>query len=108
MDKLKLANVVKANAAAAGGLRAYARRLGVYLGTVQGWVEGRSIPSVENLVKIAADAGYSVEELVEYLCGTTPSPTVEAKQQVLKYIRSLTKEELIDIVNEATKILAGV
>ncbi|WP_460193660.1 hypothetical protein [Thermosynechococcus sp. FA-CM-4201] len=63
---------------------------------------------MENLVKIAADAGYTVEELIEYLCGTVPPPTVAAKQQVLKYIRSLTKEELVDIVNEATKILAGV
>lgn len=108
MDRNKLSQIVRLNANRLGSLRAYSRHLGVTLGSVQGWVDGRSKPSTDNLLKIATDAGYTLEELIQYLDGEMQVPSTEAKEQALKYLRLLRREELVQVLNEGTKILAGV
>ena len=48
-QKQRLASLVDERIKSAGGQRAYAKKLGVSLIAVQGWIEARSIPNVENL-----------------------------------------------------------
>ncbi|MDG2989496.1 helix-turn-helix domain-containing protein [Candidatus Synechococcus calcipolaris G9] len=88
--------------------RAYGRLLGVSGTTVQGWENLQYVPERENLVKIATDAGYTLEELIEYLDGEMPNPNFGAKEQALKYLRLLPRDELVQVLNESIKILAGV
>lgn len=88
--------------------RAYGRLLGVSGTTVQGWETLQYVPERDNLAKIAAHAGYTLEELLRYLEGDLPDPSLGSKEVLLKAMRQLPKEELLEIVYEGTKILAGV
>lgn len=101
----KLAHLVKERSAKAGGQRAYARKLGVNTLTVAGWLRCASIPSLENFILIAEDAGFSVEELVAYL-GLTQSPSQIDSDQVLKQMRMLGRDDLARIVEAGVRMLA--
>ncbi|MDS3861040.1 helix-turn-helix transcriptional regulator [Thermosynechococcaceae cyanobacterium BACA0444] len=103
----KLAVLIK-QARGTRSYRAYGRALGVSGTTIQGWETMQYVPERENLVKIAADAGYTLDELIKQLEGAMPEPSEEPKQQALKYLRQLPRDELLEVVYEGTKILAGV
>jgi transcriptional regulator with XRE-family HTH domain len=45
----------------------FAKRLGVTSGAIQAWENGEVTPGASNLVRIAKEAGYTLEELMTYL-----------------------------------------
>lgn len=57
----RLSELVKERCIRKGGMRAYARDIGASLGAVQGWLEGRTVPSTTYLIKIAADLDYQLK-----------------------------------------------
>lgn len=55
--------------------RQFARRMQVSQSTVQQWENGKNVPSLENLEKIARLKGMLVEDFVAYLYGRSHGPT---------------------------------
>lgn len=101
----RLAHLVKERVDKAGGQRVYARKLNVSQIAVQGWQRGNSVPSLENFLSIADEAGFTCEELITYL-GMTQSPSQSDPDQVLKQMRLLAREELAKVVEAGVRMLA--
>ncbi|MEO0348939.1 MAG: helix-turn-helix transcriptional regulator [Cyanobacteria bacterium P01_A01_bin.15] len=55
--------------------RQFARTMQVSQSTVQQWENGRNVPSLENLEKIARLKGMLVEDFIAYLYGRSHGPT---------------------------------
>ncbi|MFG6107153.1 helix-turn-helix transcriptional regulator [Leptothoe sp. EHU-05/26/07-4] len=55
--------------------RQFARKMQVSQSTVQQWENGRNVPSLENLEKIARLKGMLVEDFIAYLYGRSHGPT---------------------------------
>jgi transcriptional regulator with XRE-family HTH domain len=83
----KLIEVAKI-ARASMSQRAFAKVLGVSYTTVQLWEKGESIPDIENLANIAARAGYTMEELLNYI-GIKPIAQSSDLNQIVKDIKSM-------------------
>ncbi len=90
------------------GQRGYARKLGVSLYAVQNWLECGSTPTVENLKKIASHAGYTFEEFMNFLDQNKENVEIGSLDKVLKEIRHLQKEDLVQVICEGTRLLAEV
>jgi hypothetical protein len=52
------------------------------------WEKGESIPDIENLANIAARAGYTMEEVLNYI-GIKPMAESSDLNQIVKYIKSM-------------------
>lgn len=103
--KEKLAAVVK-QARGSRSYRAYGKLLGVSGTTVQGWENLEYVPERENLAKIAADAGYTLSELILYL-DEKPLPSPSSRDRILQQMRRLSKTELVEVMEEGVKLLAS-
>jgi transcriptional regulator with XRE-family HTH domain len=88
----KLIEVVKM-ARASMSQRAFGKLLGVSATAVQLWEKGESIPDTQNLANIAARAGYTMEELLNYL-GVKPLPQSSDVNQIVKHIKSMPLNEV--------------
>ena len=88
----KLIEVVKL-ARGSMSQRGFGKLLGVSATAVQLWEKGESIPDTQNLANIAAKAGYTMEELLNYL-GVKPVPQSSDVNQIVKYIKSMPLSEV--------------
>jgi len=68
--------------------RAFGRLLGVSATAVQLWERGDTVPDTENLAKLAARAGYSLQELLRFLDGKPVSDPLDI-QDIVNKIRFL-------------------
>lgn len=105
-SKERLAEIVR-KARGQTSQRAFARKLGVSLTAVQGWENAESIPGSENLSKIAAAAGVTLEELVRHLEGK-PQPQVTDIDQMLMSIRHMPLPQVALIAHAAVDRLTTV
>ncbi|MEG4812003.1 helix-turn-helix transcriptional regulator [Microcoleus sp. F8-D3] len=64
--------------------RAFGKILGVSATAVQLWERGDTVPDTENLAKLAARAGYSLEELLRFLDGKPVSDPLDIQDIVNK------------------------
>jgi len=64
--------------------RAFGKLLGVSATAVQLWERGDTVPDTENLAKIAARSGYTLEELLGFLEGKPLSEPSEINQIINK------------------------
>jgi transcriptional regulator with XRE-family HTH domain len=76
--------------------RVFAKLLGVAYTTVQAWERGDSIPDIENLAQIADRAGYTIEELLNYL-GIKPQSNSSDINQIIKQIRIMPLADVAEI-----------
>ena len=88
----KLVEVVKI-ARGSMSQRGFGKLLGVSATAVQFWEKGESIPDIENLAQIAARAGYTMEELLNYL-GIKPIAETTDVNQMVKHIKSMPLSEV--------------
>ena len=102
--KKKLIEVVK-TARGSMSQRAFAKLLGVSATAVQLWEKGDNIPDIENLGKIAAKAGYTMEELLTYL-GKPPQETSDLNE-IIKQIKSMPLSQVATIAQAAVARLAA-
>lgn len=79
--------------------RAFGKLLGVSTTAVQSWERGDSVPDTENLAKIAARAGYTLEQLLGYLEGN-PLPYPSDVNQILKQIKFMPLSQ-VAIIGQA-------
>ncbi|MBT9317339.1 helix-turn-helix transcriptional regulator [Leptothoe spongobia] len=63
--------------------------------TVQQWENGRNVPSLENLEKIARLKGMLVEDFIAYLYGRSHGPTQE---NILARLEVMQLEELSQVL----------
>lgn len=103
--KKKLIEVVKM-ARGSMSQRAFAKLLGVSATAVQLWEKGDTIPDTENLAKIAAKAGYTMEELLNYI-GAKPLPETSDLNEIIKQIKSMPLSEVATIAQAAVARLAA-
>jgi transcriptional regulator with XRE-family HTH domain len=101
----KLAVVVK-QARGDRSYRAYGKLLGVSGTSVQGWESMEYVPGTDNLTRIAADAGYTLTELLAHL-EEKPLPAPASKDRLLQQMRQLTKTELVEVMEAGVKLLAA-
>lgn len=85
--------------------RAFGRLMGVSATAVQAWERGDSVPETENLAKIAASAGYTLEELLSYLDGK-PQQHPSDLNQILKQIKFMPLSQVAMIVQAAAERFA--
>lgn len=97
----KLGEVVK-TARDSMSQRSFAKLLGVSYTTVQLWEKGESIPDVVNLVNIADRAGYTMEELLNYI-GVKPQPQSSDVNQIVKQIKVMPLSQVAIIAEVAVK-----
>ena len=72
--------------------RIFAKELGVSTGALQNWLLGR-VPSSENLEKIAAAAGMSIQELFNQINGESPAYSPQVAEEVLEVALQLNDEQ---------------
>jgi transcriptional regulator with XRE-family HTH domain len=102
--KQKLAILVH-DACTRHGQRGYAKRLGVSQSAVLGWLEARSTPTIDNLKRIALDAGYTLEQFEAYL-NEQPLPRPSTKDQLVVQMRQLARQELAEVLEAGVRLLA--
>ncbi|MEG5067537.1 helix-turn-helix transcriptional regulator, partial [Microcoleus sp. B3-A4] len=83
----KLSEIIK-TARGTMSQRAFGKLLGVSATAVQLWERGDTVPDTENLAKLAARAGYSLEELLRFLDGKPLSDPLDI-QDIVNKIRFL-------------------
>ncbi len=88
--------------------RAFGRLLGVSTTAVQSWERGDSVPDTENLAKIAARAGYTLEQLLDYLEGKPLPDSSSRLNQILKQIEYMPLSQVAQIVQAAADRLNAV
>lgn len=101
----KLIEVVKM-ARGSMSQRAFGKLLGVSATAVQLWEKGETVPDTENLAQIAARAGYTMEEVLNYL-DAKPLPDPSDMNQILKHIRSMPLSEVAIIVRAVVERFAA-
>ncbi len=82
-NRQKLSEIIK-TARETMSQRAFGKLLGVSATAVQLWERGDTVPETENLAKIAARAGYSLEEFLSFLDGNPVSQAPEINDIVKK------------------------
>jgi transcriptional regulator with XRE-family HTH domain len=95
----KLGEIAK-KARASMSQRSFATLLGVSYTTVQAWEKGESVPDIENLANIADRAGYTIEELLNYL-GVKPQSETSDVNQIIKQIKVMPLSE-VAVIAKAT------
>lgn len=103
--KKKVIEVVKM-ARGSMSQRAFAKLLGVSATAVQLWEKGDNIPDIGNLAKIAAKAGYTMEELLNYI-GAKPLQEPSDLNDIIKQIKSMPLSEVATIAQAAVARLAA-
>ncbi|MGB3755119.1 MAG: helix-turn-helix transcriptional regulator [Rivularia sp. (in: cyanobacteria)] len=94
--KQKLVEVIKL-ARGSMSLRAFGKQLGVSATSVLAWEKGEKVPDTENLARIAAQAGYTLEELVCCLEGK-PVPEASELSVILRHINNMPLSEVAQVV----------
>lgn len=79
----KLIEIVK-TARGSMSQRAFGKLLGVSATAVQLWERGDTVPDTENLAKIAARSGYTLEDLLRCLEGKPVSDPSDLSQILMK------------------------
>ncbi len=75
-------------------VREFARDLDVSLGTMQNWLDATGLPSIENLGKIAAVVGMTVQELYDAMNGEQQqTPLPKKAEDVLHIVLQLDDRE---------------
>jgi transcriptional regulator with XRE-family HTH domain len=103
--KKKVIEVVKM-ARGSMSQRAFAKLLGVSATAVQLWEKGDNIPDIGNLAKIAAKAGYTMEEVLNYI-GAKPLQEPSDLNDIIKQIKSMPLSEVATIAQAAVARLAA-
>lgn len=80
--------------------RGFGKLLGVSATAVQLWEKGETIPDIKNLAQIADRAGYTMEELMNYL-GLKPASETSDVNQIVKQIKLMPLSQLA-IIAKAT------
>ena len=101
----KLIEVVKM-ARGSMSQRAFGKLLGVSATAVQLWEKGDTVPDTENLAQIAARAGYTMEELLNYL-DAKPLPEPSDVNQILKHIQCMPLSQVAMIGRAVVDRLAA-
>ncbi len=101
----KLIDVVK-TARGSISQRAFGKLLGVSPTAVQLWEKGESIPDTRNLAQIAERAGYTMEELLNYLGLKQTSQTSDVNQ-IVKQIKVMPLSEVAIIAQAAVARFAA-
>jgi transcriptional regulator with XRE-family HTH domain len=91
----KLIEVVKL-ARGSMSQRGFGKLLGVSATAVQLWEKGESIPDTQNMAQIAARAGYTMEELLNYL-GVKPQAEFSDVNQIVKQIKVMPLSQVATI-----------
>lgn len=86
--------------------RAFGKLVGVSTTAVQSWERGDSVPDTENLAKIAARAGYTLEQLLSYLEGNPLSQPSDVNQ-ILKQIKFMPLNQVAMIAQAAVERFAA-
>jgi transcriptional regulator with XRE-family HTH domain len=102
--KERLATLIKERVDLAGGQRAYCRKIGVAQITLAGWLRAQTVPSLDNFLLVADEAGFNCEELISYL-GIAQSPVKTDSDQVLKQMRLLPRDSLAQVVEAGVRML---
>jgi transcriptional regulator with XRE-family HTH domain len=97
IDKEKLGDLLKRKRANESQ-RTFAKRLGVSLGTYQGWENGVSIPEKVNLEKIASACGITFPELVAYLVEGIYLPVQNDVDSLLEHLKYLGEKDFARVV----------
>ncbi len=103
--KKKLIEVVKM-ARGSMSQRGFGKLLGVSATAVQLWEKGETIPDTTNLAKIAAKAGYTMEEVLNYI-GAKPLQEPSDINQILKHIKSMPLSQVALISQAVTERFAA-
>ena len=82
-NRQKLSEIIK-TARGTMSQRAFGKLLGVSATAVQLWERGDTVPDTENLGKLAARAGYTLEEFLSFLDGNPVSQPPEINDIVKK------------------------
>ncbi|MEG4317342.1 MULTISPECIES: helix-turn-helix transcriptional regulator [unclassified Microcoleus] len=82
-NRQKLSEIIK-TARGTMSQRAFGKLLGVSATAVQLWERGDTVPDTENLAKLAARAGYTLEEFLRFLDGKPVSEAPEINDIVKK------------------------
>ena len=83
----------------------FAKKLGVGRSTVTFWESCLSYPEANNLQKLAHLKGWTLEELQTYLI-EGKSPTEDPLEQILRKMRTLPSESVIQILTVGAQTLA--
>ncbi|MCG6135558.1 MAG: helix-turn-helix domain-containing protein [Nostoc sp. LLA-1] len=87
--------------------RAFGKLMGVSATAVQLWEKGVNVPDTEYLAKIAARAGYTLEELLTCLDGKPIQETSDLNL-ILRQIKYMPLSQVAQIVQAAAERLAAV
>jgi len=87
--------------------RGFGKLLGVSATAVQLWEKGESIPDTQNLANIAARAGYTMEELLNYL-GVKPVTESSDVNQIVKLIKVMPLSQVAIIARATAERFAAV
>jgi transcriptional regulator with XRE-family HTH domain len=84
MDEVALNRLAKAVQDLRGdsSQRELASKLGVAQSTVQSWENGKNVPNLENVEKLAAMRGQLPEEFVAYLYGREVGSSLPIEEQI--------------------------
>lgn len=86
-------------------LREFAHRIGASHNDVIRWESGRGEPRLRVLGKIAAQKGWTLDELKKYLDGELPTRELNV-QRIVADVRSLPFEEVAQVAAAAVETLA--
>ncbi len=83
----------------------FAKKLGIGRSTISFWESCLSYPEADNLQKLAHLKGWTLEELQTYLV-EGQLPTEDPLEQILRKIRTLPSESVIQILTVGSQTLA--
>ena len=104
-NRQKLSEIIK-TARGSMSQRAFGKLLGVSATAVQLWERGDTVPDTENLAKLAARAGYTLEEFLKFLDGKPVSDPLDI-QDIVNKIRFLPLTQVAAIVRAGVGRLAA-
>jgi transcriptional regulator with XRE-family HTH domain len=75
----------------------FAKRLGVTTGAIQAWENAEVTPGGNNLLRIAREAGYTLEDLMIYLEGENPALEPGEIEHLIRRIYTMPPKQLARI-----------
>jgi transcriptional regulator with XRE-family HTH domain len=103
--KQKIGEIVKV-ARGSMSQRGFAKILGVSYTALGSWEKGEYVPDIETLAQIAERAGYTMEELLNYL-GLKSQTETSDFNQIIKQIRVMPLSQVALIVQAGANRLAS-
>ena len=85
--------------------RALARNLGISHTTIIGWENMTSFPDMDNLIKIAREAGYSLHELQEMLEGKKDRSPKTSVDRVIYEIQQLSRRDIARVIEASARFM---